>query len=246
MTQSAFKMEKGAATLYHQLARTLRERIISGVYFPGEAIPTEPQLCEEFNLSRITVRQAVAILENEGMVQRQQGRGTFVMHFTRKSLGWNYGRVEDLIYLSKQTRLELTSKRKIKAPEKITRDLHLPLGHAVYAFKGIRYIKDNHRASYRAYVVESIGRNIQINQLDNPVLFLEIEKISDERITTANQFVYATSATKEIANDMNLKPGNALLATKRIYLNEAGRPLMIAVTNFPSEVYQSIAVLERK
>ena len=50
---------------------------------------------------------------------------------------------------------------------------------------------------------------------------------------------------KEIAEEMDLKTGSALLVTKRVYLNEMDRPLMVAVTQFPGEVYQSIAVLER-
>lgn len=238
-------MEKGASTLYHQLTRTLRERIITGQYLPGDTIPTEPQLCEEFGMSRITVRQAVAILENEGKVQRQQGRGTFVRDLNRQSLGWNFGSVEDLVYLAKQSRLELTGKRKIKAPEKIARDLDIPPGHPIYSFKGIRHIKDKFKASYRSYVIESIGRKIQIKSIKNQVLFSEIEDITSERIKSANQFIYATSATKEIAEEMDLKTGSALLVTKRVYLSEMDKPLMVAVTQFPGEVYQSIAVLER-
>lgn len=154
------EMEKGASTLYHRLAQTLRERIITGMYLPGETIPTEPQLCEEFNMSRITVRQAVAILEADGMVQRQQGRGTFVRDFNRQSLGWNYGQVEDLISIAKNTRLELLSKRKIKAQKAIARDLGIQKGDPVYAINGTRYIKEVHKASYRAHVIESIGHKI--------------------------------------------------------------------------------------
>ena len=238
-------MEKGASTLYHRLAQTLRERILTGMYLPGETIPTEPQLCDEFNMSRITVRQAVAILESDGIVQRQQGRGTFVRDHNRQSLGWNYGEVEDLISIAKDTRLELLSKRKIKAQERIANDLNIPEGDPVYAIKGIRYIKEVHKASYRAYVIESIGHKIDIKSIDNQVLFLEIEKITRDRIKTANQSVYAATANKEIASEMNINEGNALLVTKRIYKNGTGKPLMVAVTHFPGEIYQSTAVLER-
>ncbi len=237
-------MEKGASTLYHQLARKLRERIISCQYAPGDTIPTEPQLCEEFGMSRITVRQAVSILESEGMVQRQQGRGTFVRKLNRQSLGWNFGSVEDLIYLAKQSRLELIVKRKIKASEKIARDLEIPIGSPVYAFKGIRHIKD-FKASYRSYVIEPIGRQIQIKSIENQVLFAEIESITHERIKSASQFIYATPATKEIAEEMDIKTGSALLVTKRVYRSETDSPMMVAITKFPGDVYQSIAVLER-
>jgi len=64
--------------LWHQLAEALRARIASGEWPPGFQIPTEDQLCETFGVSRITVRQGVARLEAEGLLRRDQGRGTFV------------------------------------------------------------------------------------------------------------------------------------------------------------------------
>lgn len=63
---------------YHQLARLLRAQIIKGRLQPGDQIPTEENLCREHGLSRGTVRQAIHVLEQEGLVQREQGRGTFV------------------------------------------------------------------------------------------------------------------------------------------------------------------------
>ena len=239
-------MEKGASTLYHQLARTLRERIIAGQYLAGEKIPTEPQLCEEFGMSRITVRQAVTILENEGMVQRQQGRGTFVLDLNRQSLGWNYGKVEDLLSLAKQSRLELTGKRKVMASEEIARDLEIPPGQSIYSFKGIRHIKNKAKASYRAYVIESIGREIKIKSIRHAVLFAEIEAVTSERINSAKRIMYATLATEGIAEEMDVKTGSALQATKGIFYNELDRPLMVAITKYPGEMYQSTVLLERK
>lgn len=63
---------------YHQLARLLRAQIIEGRLRPGDQLPTEEYLCREHVLSRGTVRQAIHVLEQEGLVQREQGRGTFV------------------------------------------------------------------------------------------------------------------------------------------------------------------------
>lgn len=66
-------------TAYLRVTDTLRERILSGAYDGGEQLPPERQLCEEFNTSRITVRRALQILEEESLVHRRQGSGTFVM-----------------------------------------------------------------------------------------------------------------------------------------------------------------------
>src|SRR5947207_10257391 len=64
--------------MYRQLAQQLRESIERGDYQTGGKIPTEPQLSARFGVSRITARQAVDALAREGLVIRQQSKGTFV------------------------------------------------------------------------------------------------------------------------------------------------------------------------
>lgn len=64
--------------MHQQLAQHLRAAITQGVYKPGDRLPTEPELMERFEVSRITARQAVAHLVQEGRVVRKQGKGTFV------------------------------------------------------------------------------------------------------------------------------------------------------------------------
>ncbi|MCQ1528955.1 GntR family transcriptional regulator [Lutispora saccharofermentans] len=64
--------------LYQQLKDTLRANIINGDLSPHEKVPTERELSEMYNVSRITVRQALADLTNEGFIYKVQGKGTFV------------------------------------------------------------------------------------------------------------------------------------------------------------------------
>ena len=64
--------------LYLQVATALRRRIDTGHWAPGAQISTLEELEAEFQVARVTVRQAVEVLQNEGLVQRRQGKGTFV------------------------------------------------------------------------------------------------------------------------------------------------------------------------
>jgi GntR family transcriptional regulator len=64
--------------LYYQIREQLRGLILSGLLKPGDVLPTETQICHETGVSRMTVRQALMQLANEGLVVRQRGRGTFV------------------------------------------------------------------------------------------------------------------------------------------------------------------------
>lgn len=63
---------------YRQLADLLRERITQGELSPGDRIPSESQLGDAYRLSRITIRQALADLERDGLLERVPGKGTFV------------------------------------------------------------------------------------------------------------------------------------------------------------------------
>ena len=63
---------------YEQLADNLREQILSGVYQKDELIPSENKLQEEYGLSRYTVRQAIGVLVEEGLLRKERGAGTFV------------------------------------------------------------------------------------------------------------------------------------------------------------------------
>jgi GntR family transcriptional regulator len=64
--------------MHRQIAQQLRQAVADGRYKPGDRIPTEPQLSLQFDVSRITARQAVEHLVREGLVSRKQGKGTFV------------------------------------------------------------------------------------------------------------------------------------------------------------------------
>jgi GntR family transcriptional regulator len=63
---------------YFQLAELLEEEIVAGRWKPGTRVPSENELCSRYELSRTTIRQALARLEQEGLVSREKGRGTFV------------------------------------------------------------------------------------------------------------------------------------------------------------------------
>jgi GntR family transcriptional regulator len=68
---------------YQQIADRLRGQIGSGVLEPGERLPSEPDLATEYDASRNTVRLAIALLINQGLVVSRQGLGTFVVEPTK-------------------------------------------------------------------------------------------------------------------------------------------------------------------
>jgi len=69
---------KTADPKYIQVANIIRQNILDGTWHEGDAIPPEKTLCSRFNIARGTMRQALQLLENEGYLVREQGRGTFI------------------------------------------------------------------------------------------------------------------------------------------------------------------------
>ncbi len=87
--------DRSRVPLYIQVASVLRTRIQSGQWGVGEKISTLEELEREFEVARVTVRQAVDILREEGMLQARQGLGTFVSkrnqdrHWVKLATNWN-------------------------------------------------------------------------------------------------------------------------------------------------------------
>src|SRR5688572_24716077 len=69
---------KAAEPKYIQVAGMLRQAILDGTWGDGAALPPEKMLCARFNVARGTMRQALQLLETEGYLVREQGRGTFI------------------------------------------------------------------------------------------------------------------------------------------------------------------------
>lgn len=78
-TNSTGGEEVRAGPLYRRLAKEIKRDITSGIHPVGTMLPTEQELCERFNTSRYTVREALRLLGEDGMVERRQGRGSEVI-----------------------------------------------------------------------------------------------------------------------------------------------------------------------
>src|SRR5699024_406801 len=63
---------------YQHVATVLRERVRSGEYAPGDPLPAEPKLIDEFGYDRSTIRRGLALLRQEGLITSEQGRGVYV------------------------------------------------------------------------------------------------------------------------------------------------------------------------
>lgn len=240
------KLKKTPVPLYYQLEKVLRRRILSGKFKPNQAVPTEKELGQEFGVSRITVRQALLSLESDDLIRREQGRGTFVAFRPNHSPQFRlYGTVEDLFHLGVRTVLNLESKKLMHPSPEIIRDMNLKPGEKVYLFQGLRRLENERQAFFQAYVPEEIGKKIQIDKPDHPLLIERVEKEALEMVKRSQQVTSASVADKSLAFILQVKKGHPLLVIKRIYFSKSGRALEMAVTFFPGDAYKGKAELIR-
>ncbi|WP_174614698.1 GntR family transcriptional regulator [Virgibacillus ihumii] len=111
---------KSSMPLYEQLKNVLVQQIKSGELKPQELIPSERELCETYNVSRITVRQAIDLTVNEGFLSRKHGKGTFV---TGPTIKQELSKVSG--FQSTLSRQGIIGKTEIIKSEKMETDIQL-------------------------------------------------------------------------------------------------------------------------
>lgn len=121
--------------LYLQLETELKQKMLTGEYAVGERIPTEPELCDEYGVSRITVRRAVQDLVDEGLLRKVRGRGTFVavpkyVASIGTDMGYGFGELQSPGSMEKS--YEVVEAREVPATGSVCERLGLAEGEAAY------------------------------------------------------------------------------------------------------------------
>ena len=108
--------------LYYQLQEIIKEQIESGYWKPGDALPSEPELARRFGVSRVVVRQALAILDDDHQIVRIRGRGTYV---AKPKLDFRAGGLSRLLATSRSddVAIQVLDKRTAAVERSIRRQL---------------------------------------------------------------------------------------------------------------------------
>ncbi|WP_414543650.1 phosphonate metabolism transcriptional regulator PhnF [Nostoc sp. CCY0012] len=123
---------KEVIPIYVQIADQLRQHIHQGVYQIGEQLPTETKLAEQFSVNRHTLRQAIALLKNEGLLRVDRGRGTFVAAKTiRYAIGKRVRYNQTLKAQGWQARFQLLRVLEVPADNAIAKGLKISYGEPV-------------------------------------------------------------------------------------------------------------------
>ncbi len=126
--------------LYAQLVGIIKRHISSGTLAVGDLLPSEAELCRSLDISRNTVRQAIGDLEDEGLVVRKRGKGTFVADPSTNRRGVRYSFTTEVSSLGKVPSSTLVDFDLIEADSELCRKMELKENTCVYCFTRIRNV----------------------------------------------------------------------------------------------------------
>jgi GntR family transcriptional regulator len=227
------------APRYHQVYVTLRAWVRDGTYPPGAQIPTEPELCEIFGVSRITVRKAIEDLAREGWLVRQQGRGTFVqMSAGREAslldIAAVRGQVADLAAATEVKGLVV---RDIDPDEETRAALDLPPDGRVQRASHVRVLHGVPLGYITTFVPLDIAARIEVADMAQRPM-LELLGSAGVDIREAEQLIGATLAGVEAARALGVEVGAPLLRLVRVVFDSKGRPVERVIALYRADAYQ--------
>ncbi|ERI89874.1 UbiC transcription regulator-associated domain protein [Clostridiales bacterium oral taxon 876 str. F0540] len=206
--------------VYMVMHDALKEDIQRGKYLVGELLPTEPELEKIFNVSRTTVRRAMELLRQEGIVEIKQGKGTSVVDFRAKQdLNKVTSVTESLRRKGYIVRTKSMYIDTIPASEKLAEELQVDVGKLIARVQRIQLANERPIVIMKNYIPYDKVSGIEEYTDKFSGLYEFLEKQYNIEITNASDKIYAKSADFTESEMLNVPPKTALLCIRRICYN---------------------------
>jgi len=193
---------------YIKVQKELRKKIVKGLYTDGDLLPSENKLSEQYGLSRMTIRHALKDLENEGLIYRKQGKGSIV-EYKQKSI--ELLSIKGFTEIMKGKEIEIYTEF-IQRPELKNWDKNFywnldkkELKAGCIHFSRIRVMQEKAIMFEDTYLTNIHVSNFCKTPFVNNSLFDTLLVNHDIEITGVSQKFRAISASKELAQKLNLK-----------------------------------------
>lgn len=235
---------RDAIPLYEKLRDILRREIDSGRYRPGDAIPSERELCREHRISRITVRQAIAGMIQDGLLFRKQGKGTFV---ARRTVSQGLARIvtfrRTVLDIGMKPSTRILSQGLQPAELETANVLKLPAAGQVLRLVLLGRGDDQPLVVYESFYPPAIGRKMAAaararERRGRPFSSYDLYgRATGYAPARVNQALEAVAADERQARLLGVAPGTALLRVTSIFTDRAGQPLELRRALYRGDYY---------
>jgi len=204
----------------------------------GTRLPTEEKLAAQFDVSRVTIRQALQTLERDGIISRRAGVGTWLArpvdsrHDDRLT-----GPIENFFGLGLPSTARLIARDEIPARGEIAEALRLADGVPVVEIRRLRTLGREPILLLDSYFPLAIGRKIAGLKLGKGLFVPALRKLCGEGIWEEYQKIEAVAASKSVAACLQVQPRAPVLMVNRVFVDRAARPVVYFKTHFRADRY---------
>ncbi|MEQ8708864.1 MAG: GntR family transcriptional regulator [Rhodospirillales bacterium] len=226
--------------MYQKVATELTGRIANEIYPVGSTLPTEIEICQEFEISRHTVREALRMLSAAGLISRRQKAGTRVIARTPPArFAESLSSLDDILRYSNRTRAKLVKRGVSVADDLLSKLLDSPSGERWLTLESVRRELQTDRAigytrTYLNVVLEPHLDKIAASETSRFAIVEEVLGLTIERVT---QDTSATSVPGDIAEHLGIRHASPALQIVRRYYDANDRLLMASVNVHPADQF---------
>ncbi len=232
-------------SLHHQISTLIKDGIAAGRFQPGDRLPTEEALVQAHGVSRVTVRRALKSLEQQGLIQRRAGSGTFVCEQARvlnmpMPLAEYLQQVAERRVLSRHVVQEFGL---VSAPPDVCANLQLPPQAEVLRVVRLRLQSDMPQLHSTVYLPAELGRRFRRADFNRWMLSQLLER-EGHRYAKIEMVTRARLASPAIAKLLHVAVGSALVDVQRVAYDERGWPLEFQVLLGPPDRFETHVTLK--
>jgi GntR family transcriptional regulator len=223
---------------YFRLENQLRESIRNGDLKPGNPIPPESHLCQQYSVSRTTVRQALSRLVYDGLIVRHRGRGSFVaeprLEHSKPFLSFE----EEMLARGATTGITLLDMRTEPVKGRAAEKLGLPEGTAVMVLERLRFVNGQVVGYEIRYLPVQIGKALTPDEIHNQPLVPALRRILGKPRTRLSLNVTASTARRKEAGVLETNVGAPVLVREHTWHYEPEGPMQYGKSIFRGDRYQ--------
>lgn len=211
--------------LYVQIRESLRDEINQGQLVPGQKIPSEDELSAKYGVSRMTVRQGISDLIDEGVLYRRTGIGTFVAQLqverdhTRLNNFFESSKIKGFKAIAKVLAADV-----VPAKLKVAKALNLEEGELTLRIKTLRYADDIPVTVHDAFVPYKLFPQLLQDDLESHHLWDHMENYG-YKVKRAVQRLEARDADEDLARLLGIDVGAPILYKERTVYADDGTPV---------------------